>query len=330
MTTSSSISLRNLGASDLKVSPLGLGTWQFSKGKRLAGIKFWPDLEKQLIQEIVKVSLRGGINWFDTAEIYGKGASEAVLADALNELGDEAKEALICTKWWPAFRRAKSINQTIDQRLEALKGRKIDLYLVHQPFSFSSANEEMNQMAQLLQEGKINHVGVSNFSEKKLREAHGALKEQGFPLVANQMKFSLLDRRIERNGVLDAAKQLGVTIIAYSPLEQGILTGKFHKNRELIKNIVGPRKYLSGFKESSLTRTQPLIDLLERLAKEYDISTSQIALNWTIHFHGETIVAIPGATKKHHAEENIGALTFRLSDKHLAEIDKVSKEVSLK
>ncbi|MFS1514607.1 aldo/keto reductase [Chengkuizengella sp. SCS-71B] len=329
LTVISQTELRNLGASDLKISALGLGTWQFSKGNGFVG-GFWPVLEKQEIEEIIQISLRGGINWFDTAEAYGRGKSEEALADVLNGLGDEAKDALIATKWWPALRTAKSIRQTITQRLQSLKGREIDLYMVHQPFSFSSATAEMNEMAVLLKEGKINYVGVSNFNERKMREAHLALKKHGFPLVSNQMKYSLLDRRIEKNGVLDAAKELGITIIAYSPLEQGILTGKFHKKPELIKNITGPRKLASGFKASALQRTQPLIDLLDNLAKEYNVSASQIALNWTIHFHGDTIVAIPGATKKHHAEENVGTLTFKLSDKHLAEIDKVSKEVSVK
>ncbi|MGM7683349.1 aldo/keto reductase [Cytobacillus sp. Hm23] len=323
------IPLRKLGKSDLEISALGLGTWQFSKGNGMVG-RFWPVLEKEEIQEIVTISLEGGINWFDTAEVYGKGKSEEGLADALNGLGDKAKDALIATKWWPAMRTAKSITKTIDERLKALKGRKIDLYMVHQPFSFSSVKAEMDEMAELLKSGKIRHAGVSNFNEEKMREAHKVLNQHGFPLVSNQVKYSLLDRRIEKNGILDAAKEIGITLIAYSPLEQGLLTGKFHKNPDLIKNMSGPRKHFSSFKTSTLERTKPLIDLLDKLADEYNVSSSQIALNWLIHFHGETIVAIPGATKKHHAQENIGALTFKLSQNHLDELDMVSRDVSVK
>ncbi|MDX8365275.1 aldo/keto reductase [Cytobacillus sp. IB215665] len=323
------IPLRKLGKSNLEISALGLGTWQFSKGNGMVG-RFWPVLEKEEIQEIVKISLEGGINWFDTAEVYGKGKSEEGLADALNGLGDKAKDALIATKWWPAMRTAKSITKTIDERLKALKGRKIDLYMVHQPFSFSSVKAEMDEMAELLKSGKIRHAGVSNFNEEKMREAHKVLDQHGFPLVSNQVKYSLLDRRIEKNGILDAAKELGITLIAYSPLEQGLLTGKFHKNPDLIKNMSGPRKHFSSFKTSTLERTKPLIDLLDKLADEYNVSPSQVALNWLIHFHGETIVAIPGATKKHHAQENIGALTFKLSQNHLDELDMVSRDVSVK
>lgn len=319
--------LRRLGQSDINISALGLGTWQFSKGNGLVG-RYWPVMEKEDVRDIVRMSLEGGINWYDTAEVYGKGKSEEALADALNALGEKAEEALIATKWWPAFRTAGSITATIDQRIEALKGRTIDLYQIHQPFSFSSVKAEMEGMAALLKSKKIRSAGVSNFNETKMRQAHDVLKQHGFPLVSNQVKYSLLDRRIEHNGVLSAAMELGITIIAYSPLEQGILSGKFHKNPELLKNVSGPRKYISHFKPSGLAKTQPLIDVLERLAKEYNASASQIALNWLIHFHGETVVAIPGASKKHHAEENIGALTFKLTQSQMDEIDRLSKEVA--
>jgi aryl-alcohol dehydrogenase-like predicted oxidoreductase len=326
MKKNSSTPFRKLGGTDLEISALGLGTWQFSKGKGFVG-RYWPVIENQEVEEIVSICIEGGINWFDTAEIYGKGRSEEALANALNALGDQAKDALIATKWWPVMRTAKSITNTIDNRLQSLKGRTIDLYQIHQPYSFSDVKEEMNQMAVLLEDKKIRHAGVSNFNEEKMRNAHHILKQHGFPLASNQVKYSLLDRRIEKNGVLHAAKELGMTIIAYSPLEQGILTGKFHKNPELIKNISGPRKYFSYFKPSGLAKTKPLIDLLEQFSKEYEVSPSQIALNWLIHFHGETVVAIPGASKKRHAQENIGALGFQLSDKHLSDIDKISKEV---
>jgi aryl-alcohol dehydrogenase-like predicted oxidoreductase len=329
VTTSTNIPLRRLGGTDLEISALGLGCWQFSKGSGMVG-RFWPVLDQKEVRGIIKTSLEGGINWFDTAEVYGKGKSEEALAEALNELGDEAKEALIATKWWPLFRTANSLISTIEERLRALKGRQIDLYQIHQPFSMSSVRAQMDAMATLLKNGNIRHAGVSNFNAQKMREAHAVLKSYGFQLVSNQVKYSLLDRRIEENGILDAAKELGMTIIAYSPLEQGILSGKFHKNPELIKNITGPRKYLSHFKPTGLEKTKPLIDLLNSLAQEYGVTTSQIALNWLIHFHGDTVVAIPGASKIRHAEENIGTLTFKLSDEHLNEIDRVSKQVNEK
>ncbi|MCP8967359.1 aldo/keto reductase [Ectobacillus ponti] len=321
------IKKRRLGSSDLYVSALGLGCWQFSKGSGLVG-RFWPVLDENDVRDIVRKSLEGGINWFDTAEVYGKGKSEEALANALHALGNQADSALIATKWWPLFRTANSLTGTIEERLRALQGREIDLYQIHQPFSFSGVRAQMHAMAELLQSRKIRHAGVSNFNAAKMREAHAALGEHGFPLVSNQVKYSLLDRRIEENGILDAAKELGITIIAYSPLEQGILSGKFHQNPELIRNITGPRKYMPQFKSAGLEKTRPLIDLLARLADEYGVTSSQIALNWTIQFHGDTVLAIPGASKVRHAEENIGALQFELSPAHLRQIDEVSREVN--
>ncbi|WP_428842606.1 aldo/keto reductase [Paenibacillus sacheonensis] len=134
-----------------------------------------------------------------------------------------------------------------------------------------------------------------------------------------------MDRRIERNGILDTAKELGVAIIAYSPLEQGLLSGKFHKNPELIKGIAGPRRLSGSFKPASLQRTQPLIDRLDDLAGKYGASPSQVALNWLIHANGETVFAIPGASKPHHAEENVRAMTFALLPDELRELAELSE-----
>ncbi|WP_186580039.1 aldo/keto reductase [Aquibacillus kalidii] len=328
MSINITIPLRKLGNSSTEISALGLGCWQFSNGKGLVG-KFWASLDQADIKQIVEMSLDGGINWFDTAEIYGKGQSEKALATALKSIGKEADDALIATKWWPIMRTASSITNTIDARKQALDGRPITLYQIHQPFSFSSVQKEMEAMAELHRNKKIKHIGVSNFNAEKMKEAANVLKGEGLSLASNQVKYSLLDRRIEKNGVLEAAKQLGITIIAYSPLEQGILSGKFHKNPELVKKIKGPRKHMSFFKPSGLAKTQELIDLLEEKAIKYGVSQTQIALNWLIHFHGDTVVAIPGASKPHHVQENIGTLTFKLTEEDLHEIDEVSKQVAI-
>ncbi|WP_078549625.1 aldo/keto reductase [Litchfieldia alkalitelluris] len=315
------VALRHLGHTDLQISALGLGCWQF-------GGNYWTKLKQKDIDEIVKICLSGGINWFDTAEVYGKGSSEMALSESLFNINVNEEDALIATKWWPLFRRANSIPKTIDQRIKALNGRRIDLYQVHQPFSFSSVRDQMKAMAELIRINKIRYVGVSNFSAKKMADADDTLKKQGYFLASNQVKYSLLDRRIETNGVLDTAKERGITVIAYSPLEQGILSGKFHKNPEIIKNMTGPRKHSKLLKPAGLEKTKPLIDLLEKMAAKYEVSSSQIALNWLIHFHGDTVVAIPGATKPHHAKENIGALNFTLTQEDMDEINIVSKTIA--
>ncbi len=313
------IQLRPLGRSGIMVTPIGLGCWQFSKQNNLAG-KFWPTLSDELIFKVVSLSLEGGINWFDTAEVYGKGESEKALSRALQAGGKKPGEVIIATKWWPMFRFASNIAKTIDERIKNLSPYPIDLYQVHQPWGFSNEKSEVEAMAQLLDRKLINSIGVSNFNAEKMQHAWEALDKKGIPLATNQMPYSLLDRRIESSGVMDLAKKLGITIIAYSPLAQGLVTGKFHDDPELLKNI-GFRKYSSKFKPAGLAKSLPLINLIKELAQKYKVSTSQIALNWLIHFHGETVVAIPGATKEHHVSENTGAMTFRLSDEDMARLD---------
>lgn len=314
--------LRALGRTDMMVTPIGMGCWQFSKQKNMAG-KFWPTLEDDLIGKVVSLSLEGGINWFDTAEIYGKGASERALSAALQTAGKKPGEALIATKWWPMFRFASNIPKTIDERIKALSPYPIDLYQVHQPWGFSNERAEVTAMAELRERKLIKHIGVSNFSASKMKNAWETLDKKGIPLASNQVVYSLLNRKIESSGVMDMAKKLGITIIAYSPLAQGAVTGKFHDNPELLRNI-GWRKHSSQFKPKGLEKSLPVVSLVKELAEKYQVSPSQIALNWLINFHGETVVAIPGATKEIHARENTGAMTFRLSDEDMARLDKAS------
>ena len=314
--------LRTLGRTDMMVTPIGLGCWQFSKQKNIAG-KFWPFLENDLINKIVSHSIEGGINWFDTAEMYGKGESERALSIALNQAGKKPGDVLIATKWFPVLRFASNITKTIDQRIKALSPYPIDLYQIHQPWSFSSEKNVMKAMAELSERKLIKYIGVSNYSAHTMKNAWKTLDKKGIPLASNQVLYNLLNRKIESNGVMDMAKKLGISIIAYSPLAQGLVTGKFHDNPELLKNI-GFRKYSSQFKRKGLEKSIPVINLVKELAQKYNVTPSQIALNWVINFNGNKVVAIPGATKEIHAKENMGAMSFRISDEDMDRLDKAS------
>jgi aryl-alcohol dehydrogenase-like predicted oxidoreductase len=317
-----STNLRRLGKSDLMVTPLGLGCWQFSKQNNFAG-RFWPNLEDDLVQTIVDQSIEGGMNWFDTAELYGKGASEKALSKALLKNGKKPGEVIVATKWMPMFRTASNIPKTIEDRLAALDPFPVDLYQVHNPYGFSSEKKEMKAMAGLVKSGKIRYIGISNFSAAKMRSAWETLDKLGMPLVSNQVRYSLLDRRIESNGILQTAKELGIAIIAYSPLAQGLVTGKFHDHPDLLKNI-GMRKHISPFKPAGLEKSRSLVKLVQEIAVKYNVTPSQVALNWLINFHGDNVFAIPGATKEAHACQNPGAMKFRLSDEDMDRIDKAS------
>jgi aryl-alcohol dehydrogenase-like predicted oxidoreductase len=318
------VKLRRLGRSDIEISPVGLGCWQFSEGFGLIG-GFWEALPADAVQEIVDASLSGGINWFDTAEAYGNGRSERALSAALTRLGRKPGDVIVATKWQPFPRTAANIGKTIGERISCLSPFPIDLHQIHQPFSLSTVGGQANAMADLVQAGKIKTVGISNFSAKRMRAIHAALGRRGVPLVSNQMQYSLLDRRIESNGVMAAAKELGITIIAYSPLAQGLLSGKFHEDPSLIKNRVGPRKFLPNFRPKAMERSRPLIEELRKIAAAHGATPSQVALSWLIQFHGDTVVVIPGATKRRQAEENVGTLQLTLSPDELRRIDELSQ-----
>ena len=315
---------RRLGKADVEVSPIGLGTWQFSGGRGLnAG--YWGKVPQETVNEIVKASLDGGIDWFDTAEAYGWGKSEQALARALRAAGKEPGSVRVATKWWPALRRASHLRRTIDRRLGALDGFPIDLYQVHQPLSLSSVERQMNAMADLVGEKKIRTVGVSNFSAKAMRRAHAALGARGIPLAANQVQYNLLDRRIETNGILAAAKELGITIIAYSPLAQGVLTGRFHEDPARVQLLRVPRRWRGVFRTKGLAASRPLVDELRSIAAAHGVSPAQVALRWLVTFHGDTVVAIPGATKKIHVADNVGAMRLELTATESARLDELSR-----
>ena len=154
------------------------------------------------------------------------------------------KDVIIETKWQPILRTANNISKTIDERLRFLGGYSISNYMIHQPMSFSSPEAEMNAMADLVEAGKIKSVGVSNFNPARMRRAHAALAKRGLPLALNQVRYSLIHREIETDGTLETARELGVTIVAYTPLGSGILSGKYHKNPVLLEQKTGLRKNL--------------------------------------------------------------------------------------
>ncbi|MFP4643749.1 MAG: aldo/keto reductase [Spirochaetales bacterium] len=308
-----------LGQSDIFVSRVGLGCWQFSQGRGMVG-GYWDALPAERVREIVATSLENGVNWFDTAEIYGRGASEQALADALTETKTPRDAFAIADKWWPALRFAGSISRTFPRREQALGGMRVDLHQIHQPFSLSSIERQASEMASLVTTGRVRAVGVSNFNERRMRAAHAVMKRAGVALATNQVKYSLIDREIERNGILDAAKELGVSVIAYSPLAQGVLTGKYHGQAD-IRETAGPRKHMKRFKPKGLEATRALVGELEKVATVHNVRPSQIALAWIVQRHGQQIVTIPGASSVGQARANAESMRVSLSEEELETLD---------
>lgn len=320
MSAEMEVKKRPLGKTGIYVTPIGLGMMEFAGGGGLMGFVF-PIVDQQVKNATIKAGLDNGVNWFDTAELYGAGVSERSLATGLKTAGVKDSEVIIATKWWPMFRTARNIPKTIDERLRFLDGYSIDIYQIHQPFSFSSPEAEMDAMAELVKAGKIRSVGVSNFNAGQMRRAHRQLQKYGIPLASNQVHYSLLHRNIEGDGTLAAAKELGITIIAYTPIESGLLSGKYHKNPELLN---GKGRFYRMRLQAGLERSRKLVAELEAIASRYGVTAAQVALNWVINSQGETVVTIPGVTKVSQAEESAGAMKFELTGDEIARLSDVS------
>jgi aryl-alcohol dehydrogenase-like predicted oxidoreductase len=311
---------RRLGRTDIEITPIGLGTWQFAGGQGFDRF-VWQDVSDDATNAIVKAALDGGINWFDTAEAYGMGRSEQRLSSALQAAGAADEDVLIATKWMPVFRTAGSLGRTIVKRRRVLKPYSIGLYQIHQAIAFSTVTAQMDAMAELVDLGLVRSVGVSNFPARFIRKAYAALSAHHLPLASNQIKVSLLDRHIETSGVLNAARELGMTIISWSPLEMGVLTGKFHKDPELLKTRPAGRR---AYMQRQMYRSSDLIAALEDIAAANGVTPAVVALSWTVNFYGDTVVAIPGASKVNQVEQNLMANELKLTEKEMAHLDRLS------
>jgi len=303
-----------LGATDLKVSQIGFGTWQW-------GDKWWgwgKDYAEHDVVGILRRGLELGVNFVDTAEIYGGGISEQMVGKAVKDIRDQI---VIATKVSPTHATYNGVLKACERSLKRLGIKTIDLYQYHWPNPVIPISQTMRAMEKLVEQGKIRYIGISNFSLKQLIKAEEALKRE--VIVSNQVKYNMLERGCERE-LLPYARKRKVTIIAYSPLAQGVLTGKYtSKNR--------PRDPLRKlnilFDPQNLAKLEPLQQTLNRIAEEKGKSTGQIALNWLIK--DPSVMAIPGVKSLRQAEENAGAGDFRLDERELRLIEEVYSQIKL-
>ena len=305
----------SLGKNGPTITQLGIGAWSW--GDKL----FWDygsDYDATQVRKAFDATLESGISFIDTAEVYGFGESESLIGTFMKETG---RRVQIATKYFPLPWRfsPSAIYDALAASLKRLQVEQIELYQVHQPFGFFMSQKTlMNTLAEEVKRGRILTVGVSNYSANQMREAHKLLADRGVPLAVNQVQYSLLARKIESNGILDTANQLGVTILAYSPLAQGLLTGKYTAE----KVPTGARKLDPRFGKEGLRKIAPVISLLKQLGEQYEKTPAQVALNWSI---SRGVVPIPGAKNALQAQQNAGALGWSLSPENVAELDKVTR-----
>lgn len=293
---------------------MGLGAWQF--GDRVMWNYGQTHNEKD-IEAAFDVSLNEGIRFIDTAEAYGMGKSETFLGQFLKKTD---QPVLLASKYFPypwRFHRSFML-RALRGSLERLGLEKLDLYQIHWPTPLTSPETLMDWMADLVKSGLTRTVGVSNFSPTQTVRAYTTLARHNIPLASNQVEYHLLNRTIEKNGLLDRCKELGIRVIAYSPLAKGFLTGKYSTE----KLPPGPRAAMFA---QALTKIQPLLKLMTEIGQDHGgKSNAQVALNWCIC---KGTMPIPGAKNAEQAQQNAGALGWKLTDDQVAALDKASDEV---
>jgi len=302
-----------LGTSDIEVSKIGLGTWQFGT----EGWGFGQDFTDADALATMDKALELGINLIDTAEVYGDGRSEEIVGRAL---GGRRERVVLATKVLPRHLREHDLIRACDESLRRLNTDWIDLYQIHAADPYVPLTESMSGLAKLVRQGKVRSVGVSNFSVPLLRAAAEAFTGN---IVSNQVRYNLLQRDIERE-ILPYCREHGITVIAYSPLAQGILTGKYDKEH-LPTDAIRQRNPL--FRADNLEQVFPVIDLLREIGDEHGATPAQVALRWVTQQEG--VIAIPGAKRPGQVEENEGALDWSLTPDELARLDAASAGLKL-
>lgn len=315
-----------LGGSDLKVTRLGIGAWSWGDTTYWNNNK-WDDRMMKAAKTAFEASVDGGITFFDTAEVYGSGFtfgainSETLLGRFIKERKERTPEVevAVATKFaalpWRLGRQ--SVLSALKDSLGRLGLSSVDLYQLHWPGVWGNEGY-LDGLGDAVEKGLVKAVGVSNYSEKRLRDAYEKLKKRGIPLASNQVNYSLIYRLPEENGVKATCDELGVTLIAYSPIAQGALTGKYTPSNP----PTGPRGriYTSEF----LTKLQPLINRIKEIGQNYDKTPTQVVLNWLIA--QENVVPIPGAKTGKQAEEFAGALGWKLTNEEINELRSLASE----
>jgi aryl-alcohol dehydrogenase-like predicted oxidoreductase len=293
---------------------LGVGAWQW--GDRVLW-QYGQGYNDEDVRAAFQVSIEEGIRFVDTAEVYGTGRSERLTGEFMKETD---QPVLVATKFFPMpWRWTKgSLINALRHSLERLGRETVDLYQVHWPSPILLIEALMDWMAEAVKLGLARTVGVSNFSPSQTLSAYSALARRGVPLAANQVEYHLLNRTIEKNGLLARCKELGIRVIAYSPLAKGLLTGKY----SLEHLPPGPRGLTAA---SILGRIGPLLKVMTEIGQDHGGKTNaQVALNWLIC---KGTLPIPGPKNAEQAQQNAGGAGWKLTEAEVARLDSVSDEI---
>lgn len=300
--------MRSVTLAGRQVSVIGLGAWQFGSTSWGWDREFGVREATAIVQRAIEL----GVVFFDTAEVYAGGASERILGEALREQRDQA---FVASKVWPTHPLRPQVLASAAGSLARLQMERIDLYQVHWPNPLLPISWTMAGMRDLLDAGRIGAVGVSNFSLGQWRRAEAAL---GTVVPSNQVRYNLLQRAPERD-LLPFAREEGRVIVAYSPLAQGLLSGRYGPAHA----PGGVRRFNPLFTRENLERVRPVLDVLGEVARAHAVTPAQIALAWVVAKPG--VVAIPGAKTLEQVEQNAAAAGIELSAGETAALEEASR-----
>lgn len=323
MTTTSSIALKTLGNSDLELTPIGFGAWAIGGGNW--EFAWGPQDDDDSIAAIHR-ALELGVNWIDTAAIYGLGHSEEVIGRALKDWSG-ARPLIFtkCSMRWHNDRsiyrslKAHSLREELEASLRRLNVERIDLYQIHWPNPEEEIEEGWETLARFKEEGKVRWIGVSNFSVEQMKRAMKIA-----PITSLQPPYSMLRRAIEQE-ILPFAREHGIGVINYSPMLSGLLTGKMTAERIAALPADDWRRRNVEFNEPRLGRNMKLVELLREIGRSHGVEPGVVAVAWTLHNPAIT-AAIVGGRNGQQVEGVAPALSFRLSEEEYGSIGRFLAE----
>ncbi len=294
-------------------APLGVGTWAWGDKSTWGMGGYDTEINEATIAEAFDASLEAGVTLFDTAEVYGDGESERIIGRLLK--GDPARRdrAVIATKFMPSpwkLNVRTALRSSLEASLERLGVDRVDLYQLHGPVSLRSHSALADALAEVVEAKLCDAVGVSNYSIGEMGSIHAQLAARGVPLASNQIEYSLLRRRPETTGLIEACRRLGVIPLAYSPIGQGRLTGKY--------SAANPPPKERTFSAHPMEQVDRITAELARIGEPHDRTPAQVSLAWLI---AKGAVPIPGAKNAGQASQNAGSLGWSLTPEELEVLD---------
>ncbi|MBQ6745683.1 MAG: aldo/keto reductase [Bacteroidaceae bacterium] len=298
----------------MKETKIALGTWSWGLGAVGGDQVFGNHLEKDNLKPVFDAAMQAGLNVWDTATVYGMGASESILGELAKAY--PRQEVILSTKFTPqiASNTPEAVTEMLENSLKLLQTDYIDMYWIHNP---ADVERWTPGLIPLLQSGKVKRVGISNHNLAELKRANEILGEAGFKVSAVQNHFSLLYRSSERGGVLDYCKENGIEFWAYMVLEQGALSGKYNTQNPLPAGSDRGEKY-----NKVLPQLEALINGMKTIGEQYGASVSQVGIAWAIAKGTQPII---GATKPKHVVEAAEAAKIVLTEAEVAELERLAE-----